>query len=175
MADSLNTSRQRQLANPNIVHRIKLLARKMQKLFLVSSLLCFSLASCTKKRDDVEGFDASDADMLQAYSDTRESVVKFINALEERKSDHRYLVKFKVEADGEVEHMWGEPVSYSDGVFTGTLVNEPAKITSISIGDSLKATREEISDWAILDANDDFIAGAYTIEVMRSKEGETTN
>ena len=110
--------------------------------------------------------------MNKAYEDTRSSTGEFIHALSNKVDGNRYLVKFMVEADGEVEHMWAEPVTFAEGIFKGKLINQPAKITSISVGALLEAPRDEISDWAILSPDDEFLEGGFTIKVMRSKEGK---
>ena len=53
--------------------------------------------------------------MNEAYTEAKSTVSKFITALE--KDSHpeaRHLVKARVEADGEVEYVWLEPVEYVD-------------------------------------------------------------
>ena len=143
------------------------------KILLISCL--FVLLSCNESKEEyeanVEGFESDDKHMLQAYSDARSSVDDFIKALSEREEGYRYLVKFRVQDGGEVEHMWGEPITYKQDIFSGVLINRPVSIKSVEIGSALRASRDEISDWAILSPNGEFLAGGYTIQVMKNKEG----
>lgn len=131
------------------------------------------LASCRDMDSDVEveGFPPSDVEMNRAYRTSRREVGGFLKALEHPSSDARYLVKMRVEADGKMEHMWIESISYRNGVFYGELGNKPARITSIQKGAKLQVNEAEISDWAIVDRAGGIVAGGYTIQVMAEKEG----
>lgn len=144
----------------------------MKKIALVLALP-FMLISCGGEAKDVEGFAPSDPDMAQAYLDARNSVDDFILLMKKDGPTKRYLVKFRVEADGIVEHMWGDLVKLSGDSFEGRLVNQPAKIKSIKIGDALTAPKSTISDWAVLSDKDEIIAGGFTIKVMQRKNGSS--
>lgn len=117
------------------------------------------------------GFPSSDEEMNRAYETSRREVGEFLKALEHPFPDSRYLVKMRMEADGQVEYMWIEYLTYRNGTFFGELVNKPVRITSIQKGAKLHVALAEISDWAVVDRAGAIVAGGYTIQVMAEKEG----
>ena len=139
--------------------------------FLIAALV----AACQKERSAAaEEFQDDFAPMNAAYEEARSSVGKFIAILEAgRLPGHRYLVKARVAADGEVEHVWLEPIELEQEVFSGPIINEFAVIQSIKAGDRWSVSKDEISDWAILDAHDKLVAGGRTLEVMEAEVGNT--
>lgn len=134
---------------------------------------CFalSLMSCGRKQTHVQGYTASDAELNKAYTDARSTVQDFISQLSSAKPDYRYLVKVRIEAEGNVEHVWLEPVRYENGNFRGSIANAPVKITSIKKGDAAEAKPAEISDWVVLDASGAIAAGGFTQKAMESHRG----
>ena len=133
--------------------------------------LTLPLVSCNRNQPDVQGYPATDAVLTKAYSDARSTVQEFISQFGSPKPDYRYLVKVRIEAEGQVEHVWLEPVRYENGVFRGRIANAPVKITSIKKGDVVEAKPEEISDWVILDDSEAIAAGGFTQKAMESHQG----
>ena len=139
------------------------------------SALIFSGCSGDSERgssvdsERVVDVDSADPEMNQAYEDARKSVSDFVAALGERKPGYWYLLKMRIEAEDEVEHIWVDSVSYKEGVFSGMIANEPYRITSMKMGDTVRSSADDISDWAILDDKDELTAGGFTIAVMEKK------
>jgi len=105
--------------------------------FIHRLIICALFLIINASGQKVTGVNSSNEIMKKAYDDARENVGEFIAALEPPKTEHHYLVKFKVKADGHTEHMWIETLTYKDGIFTGKLANKPRYIESIKIGDTL--------------------------------------
>jgi uncharacterized protein YegJ (DUF2314 family) len=62
-----------------------------------------------------------------------------------------YLVKSFFSEGNNIEHMWVQVFSYSDGVFVGRLANEPRLLSNLKINDVVKIKKEEVEDFVLLD------------------------
>lgn len=68
-----------------------------------------------------------------------------------------------------VEHMWISEVDFDGLTVTGTLLNAPNRLTSISEGDFVGIALEDISDWMyVIDGE---VFGAHTVNLMRARMG----
>ncbi len=80
------------------------------------------LQACTDRYPKLRGGRSCDRGGLR---EARSSVQKFLDALESPKADYRYLVKVRVQADGHVEHIWLEPVSFDGTLLSGPIARAP--------------------------------------------------
>lgn len=104
--------------------------------------------------------------MQRAIAEARNSIDDFIGALQNPESGKAYFIKVRLEAEGEVEHIWADSVNYSNGQFTGKIANDPYRIKSKKPGDTVVAGRNEISDWAVFSDSGKVLAGGYTVKLL---------
>ncbi|MBC8356739.1 MAG: DUF2314 domain-containing protein [Planctomycetes bacterium] len=71
------------------------------------------------------------------------------------------------EEEPAVEQMWLSDIEFDGSVITGTLLNEPHWLKSISEGDQSQVPISGISDWMY--AISDRVYGAYTVNLLRSQ------
>jgi len=115
---------------------------------------------------DIVYVDDTDPMMLSAISKARSTVGQFIEALSKpQPSQSRFSVKVPIRDGDSTEHMWLIPVHYQDGKFSGTIDNEPDKVKTIKLGDTIDVKTQEISDWMYVDNGK--LVGGYTIRVLR--------
>lgn len=65
------------------------------------------------------------------------------------------------------EHIWLSDVVYRDGVFIGSVGNEPVDASGIRLNDEATVEKTEISDWMYID--DGVLVGGYTLRVLRDR------
>ena len=133
----------------------------------------FCTSACKPARTDVQSYEVDDPVLVAGCREARSSVQTFLDALKSPKADYRYLVKVRVQADGHVEHMWIEPVSFDGNLLSGPIANEPLKITSVKMGSIAMAKPEEISDWVILGAAGEISSGGFTQKAMAAHKGKS--
>ncbi|MEM6798359.1 MAG: DUF2314 domain-containing protein [Planctomycetota bacterium] len=127
--------------------------------------LLVASAGCVAERSDVIDVADDDPIMVKAIDDARATVDQFIAALKSPKPAQNGLsVKALVEEGETGEHMWLTSLSYADGVFTGTINNAPAALTSIKFGDQFTVPKDEISDWMFIEGGK--LVGGYTIRAL---------
>ena len=66
-----------------------------------------------------------------------------------------------------VEHMWLGEINFDGLNVTGTLLNSPDRLVSVSEGDSVEVPLVRISDWIC--CINDRAYGAYSVQVLRSR------
>ncbi|QDT07098.1 hypothetical protein K227x_55230 [Rubripirellula lacrimiformis] len=71
--------------------------------------------------------------------------------------------------DPSVEHMWISDVQFDGQHVTGTLINSPGWLQSVSEGDDVKVKPGQVSDWMYAIANQ--VYGGYTVQLLRSRMG----
>ena len=119
-------------------------------------------------REDVVQAESDDKEMNAAMKKARDTLLTFFNVLEKRDKDKRYLLKVRIEEDGEVEHVWLEPVKRQESGIIGMLANKPVSIKKHKVGDVIAPLPDEVSDWAIL-SKDGTYEGGYTIKLMEKR------
>lgn len=72
-----------------------------------------------------------------------------------------------IDAELEVEQMWISEIEFDGETITGTLINEPHSLNSVSEGDRVKKRLKEITDWMY--AIDGHVYGAYSVNLIRSR------
>jgi uncharacterized protein YegJ (DUF2314 family) len=130
--------------------------------------LAVTLGGCGNETNNFVQVAEDDAEMNAATAKARETVDQFIAALANPPSDAEgFAVKAGI-TDGEtVEHMWLTDPVYRDGAFTGTINNEPQRVTNVTFGQSYSVAREEISDWNYM--RNGKLVGGYTVRVFVSR------
>ena len=140
---------------------------------LLALLLIPLACACSRKPETLieEGYDQKAMD--EAIARARQEVDYFIAALEKGEGTD-FAVKAPIEDDGKVEHFWLTDVAYRDGVFEGTIGNDPGIVDNVEFGQNWTINRSEISDWMFL--RDEKIYGNYTmrplLETMPEEEAE---
>ena len=66
-----------------------------------------------------------------------------------------------------VEHMWMNDVDFDGRTVSGTLLNQPNWIKSVSAGDSVEVPLSHISDWMYAIGED--VYGAHSVNLLRSR------
>ncbi|MEM7316079.1 MAG: DUF2314 domain-containing protein, partial [Planctomycetota bacterium] len=75
---------------------------------------------------------------------------------------------FSDEEGGPVEQMWVNDIAFDGKTISGTLLNEPNELSSVSAGDSIEMPAAKLSDWMYAVA-DDRVFGAYTVNLLRAR------
>lgn len=126
------------------------------------------------KDNHIVYIDNTDTEINQAYAQARHTFKYFWRELY---WEYRRIIpaldfamvktKFTQEINGkeEAEHMWINDIRF-DGIYIhGTLVNDPAILTNIKNGASVRVLSEHISDWLFL--CDGVPYGGFTVQTAR--------
>lgn len=92
-----------------------------------------------------------DAAMSNAIAEARASVGTFIRTFQnptEGESD--FSVKVPVTEGENTEHFWLCDLRYTNGVFVGTIGNDPETVKTVAFGQKYSVKQAEISDWLYL-------------------------
>lgn len=135
------------------------------------------------KRSLVFQFEGGDPDMLRAYENARQTFRYFWREVAwERRRIIPALglacvkapfwdepAETDVTGNPKVEHMWFSEIDFDGQTVSGTLLNAPNDLTSISEGDFVSIPLEDISDWMyVIDGE---VFGAHTVNLMRARMG----
>ena len=120
-------------------------------------------AGCGSPNPAVINVEEDDAAMNTAIAEAAQTFDFFVENWQTMKSDS-VAFKVHVKAGDDVEHIWFTPVSINEDQLVGICANEPVRIPGLKIGDQRTFSRDDLSDWIILDGNQ--CHGGYTIEVM---------
>jgi uncharacterized protein len=124
-------------------------------------------------------FDGDDPEMHRAYEMARSSFRHFWRELSwERRRIVPALDLACVKApfldeqpedsdDPTIEQMWIDDVDFDGEIVSGTLLNSPNWLTTVSAGDQVTIPLAEISDWMY--AIRGKVYGAFTVNLMRSR------
>jgi uncharacterized protein YegJ (DUF2314 family) len=66
-----------------------------------------------------------------------------------------------------IEQMWLDDIDFDGRWVTGTLLNEPTWLTSVSMGDEGRFTLDQITDWMYVSVGE--VYGGFTVNLIRSK------
>ena len=122
-------------------------------------------------RDDVVGVDSEDKEMLEAQGRARDSLMRFVKAVQKREKGKRYLLKVKLSEGEAVEHVWLEPVKWNDPGLIGTLAVDPVSLKTKKKGDTIAPRPSEVTDWVIL-AADGTKEGGFTADVIEKRKAK---
>jgi uncharacterized protein YegJ (DUF2314 family) len=138
----------------------------MKRAVLVLLAVTLLIVGCSDRSEDpVIEVEADDIEMNDAIAQARSTVDEFVEKLQNPKpTDEGFSVKKMIEDGDDVEHFWLSDVSYSDGIFTGTIGNEPQSVRNVKFGQEVSVAESEITDWMYLD--DGKMAGNFTLQVL---------
>ena len=130
----------------------------------VSLALLLALATgCGSPNPAVLNVDENDTAMNEAIAKAGQTFGFFVENWQTMKSDSAAF-KIHVKIDDGAEHIWFSPVSVYQDQLVGICANEPVNIAGLKMGEQRTFSRDDLSDWMILDGNQ--CHGGYTIEVM---------
>ncbi len=140
--------------------------------------MAIGLVGCDQKKDDVIVIGSADDPVIMAKADdaerkvavdeARNTVSDFVTVLENPKpSQSSFAVKKLFTQDETREYMWLNQLSYKDGVFFGTLNNDPQLVDNVKRGEKFSVTENEIHDWMYFEDED--IVGGYTVKVLMDR------
>jgi uncharacterized protein YegJ (DUF2314 family) len=120
----------------------------------------------------VVGIDPGDPEMKAAEAEAQKTLNAFIAELAKPSKPNLFFgIKAPVRDDrGEVEHIWVQELTYSNGSFSGKLGNEPVDLQGMTVGSAVKVKREDVEDWMIADGDD--VKGGYTVKVVEKRMKE---
>ncbi len=110
----------------------------------------------------------NDADMDRATRRARQTVGKFIAALQHPTPSQRDFQVNKLFVKGEHgEHIWLTDVKFTGNRFVGIVDNRPTNLPDVKIGTRASVNPDEISDWSYVDNGQ--LVGGYTVRVLYSE------
>jgi len=119
----------------------------------------------TSDRDGVFSVPNDDPVMEAAIADAKRTLPDLLAAMAEGVDS--YSVKVPVTDAHGTEHFWLSSVEYEDGVFFGTIDNDPDMVQSVKLGQRYSVKATEISDW--LYVRDGKVAGNRTLKALFSR------
>lgn len=155
------------------------------KPFLVALFFALTLAGCRSKTESdapvastssaqpqaappIVRVAAKDPQMEKAIADARQSVGKFIVALQSPTAKQSgFSVKKPFKTAQGVEHIWLSEVSFDGQKFKGRVANAPARVKGVKLGDAATVGKNEISDWYYLDSGK--LIGGQSIRLLYSR------
>lgn len=109
-----------------------------------------------------------DPEMEKAIQTARKSVDSFIAALKTPSAEQAgFSVKKPFIDGGTVEHIWLSGVSFDGTRFRGRVDNEPVDVKNVKMGETVTATKDEISDWFYVEKGK--LVGGYTFRVLYAR------
>jgi uncharacterized protein YegJ (DUF2314 family) len=115
------------------------------------------------KNDRVIGIEENDIEMNDAIAQAKVGVEDFIKIISAGDIE-TYSVKAPVKDGEAIEHFWLKEVRYSNGMFTGKIDNDPGIVTTVKLGQEIKVSRDEITDWLYIRGGK--MEGNYTLRVL---------
>jgi uncharacterized protein YegJ (DUF2314 family) len=125
----------------------------MKQLLLVLLLLLLllpGLAWAQDRRDEDPVFHVStgDPEMQAAIARARASLDEFLRiAAAQPAGTEDFKLKVAVRDRGLTEHFWVNPFRVTQGGFEGELANEPRVVRNVRYRQTIRFTREQVSDW----------------------------
>ena len=116
--------------------------------------------------DKVTMVDKDDPDMLAAFAKARSETDNFI-AVMNAGTGESYSVKVAVTDNVQTEYFWLDNLTYANGVFSGTIDNDPDLVKNVKMGQHIDVKKEDIFDWLYM--KDGKMYGNYTVRVLLPK------
>jgi uncharacterized protein YegJ (DUF2314 family) len=149
----------------------------MRKLITIC-ILSLCIVSCNdsvRKKVEREGepdvlyVENGDDEMNSAIEKAKQTFPEFEKAFQSNNPNfENFTIKQKFQtSDGGGEHIWIGDLKFKDGQYFGIVHNEPVDVKQIKLGDSVKISMTDMSDWMYNDGN--VVKGAYTIKVLRKQ------
>lgn len=123
----------------------------MKRLLLVLALVLlpgFGSAQDKRSADPVIGVRKGDPEMEAAMAHARASLDEFLKIAAARPAGTAdFKLKVAVRDRRRTEHFWVNPFRVTATGFEGELVNEPRVVRNVRYGQTIRFTRDEVSDW----------------------------
>lgn len=150
--------------------------------FLCILVLCVSCSS-TKSGPErsingdgeppVSEVEDNDPELAAAEAKARASLPEFISELQNEQTKTTGQVTFSIKtsfpANDSAEHMWVDVEKFEQGVFFGTLGNDPIYAKNLKIGDAVQVKQDAVEDWIIMDDAGN-MRGGYTAKLLMERE-----
>ena len=121
-------------------------------------------------------FSKKDPEILAAVAKARRGLPYFVRRIKSRKATEVFAVKTGLKTStGVLEHMWVEYVTYENGLFRGTLYDEPYQVPDKHDGDEVTVAEKDIEDWSIIDARSKQKEGAFSEEALKRVQEAAKN
>lgn len=136
-----------------------------------------SLTSCINKNNDTpqkEGpgdtytVNSDDPEMNKATETARQKFYLFEQALRGRTdsmNNFSLKVRFAVKDGG--EQLWIDDIQIDNGNYIGVVGNRPYWVKGLHLGDTIKVSKPDITDWMYLENN--VLHGGYTTRLLRNR------
>jgi uncharacterized protein YegJ (DUF2314 family) len=110
--------------------------------------------------------------MQAAIAEARRTVPDFATRVLTPAPGQTYAaVKVALREGEAVEHVWISDLAFDGESFRGRLGNTPVDLRRWSIGDTVRVSRDSVSDWMLVDA--DTVYGGYSVHVLRARMSPT--
>ena len=137
--------------------------------FLFVSILLFAAnafaqptAQPSRDENEIVFVGTTDPDMINAIREARSSLDEFFKlASKPPAGATEFKLKVMVRDANGVEHFWVTPFKALPESFEGRLGNEPRLVKSVKLGQNIRFSRDDISDWGYV--RNGRQVGSYTI------------
>lgn len=108
---------------------------------------------------------SQDAEMNAATAKARATLDEFLAiAKAPPPGTDQFKLKVMLRDGDKVEHVWVTPFRAAGDGFEGVLANEPRLVWTVRMGQNLRFTREQITDWGYV--RDGVQVGSFTVCVL---------
>lgn len=115
---------------------------------LLATPVTFAAESSDERPDEVVMVSETDAAMNSAIERARSSLDEFLSIFNSKpEGTSGFKLKVELTDSNGSEHFWVIPFKQSGVGFEGTLANEPMIVKGYKLGQTIRFTRENISDW----------------------------
>lgn len=141
------------------------MGRSMKRLAL-GCILCAQVAFAQEQPEADEGlFGIADPEMLAAVAQARDTLDQFLAlAANPEPGTSAYKLKVVVRDGEKIEPFWVMPFQVDENGFEGTLANSPVILGNVSLGETIRFTRDDVIDWGYL--RNGRQAGSFTVCVL---------
>ena len=142
----------------------------MKRCIVLSFALIATCVVGCGSEDPVVSVDDSNVEMNKAIETARNTFAQFQKNWKTMPNDGA-SIKFGLPTkDGNVEHIWFEPIEITDETVKASCGNDPVNVDGLKLGDVRTFKRSEITDWMILSGARCY--GAYTVRVLVKMDPE---
>ena len=129
-------------------------------------IILATAVSCGGKKEPPKtlakgGYDIKEMD--QAIARARKEVDTFIAEFS-KKAGSDFAVKAPIKDKNGTEHFWLTDIQFKDGMFEGTIGNDPGVVENVKHGQKWKIKKSDISDWMFM--RDGKMHGNYTLRPL---------
>ncbi|HEX2873172.1 MAG TPA: DUF2314 domain-containing protein [Polyangiaceae bacterium] len=155
---------------PNLRKRASWLPRVARAALALLVLTGCKRSSGDEPKDEVIYVKNDDPKMSAAIAKAQGSLETFRAALAAPPADAKSFsvkVGFAWGTKGDREHIWLADPKLDATTVTGTVNNEPVDVTTLKLGQSVRAPLKDVSDWMYVEGG--VLRGGYTLRVLLDK------